>query len=256
MAKIDKLWQLYKSKDDPRAREQIILAYAPLAKHVVDRMPVRPSAVVGHDDLLSHAIVGLIDAVEKFDPSRQVKFETYAVSRIRGAILDAIKSLDWAPRSVRASEQQIRRAFADMEAQLGRPAQDEEVASSLGISVDELHDALADAARSAVLSLEDFMLFGEYMSDGSLSTSADGLSSPALAAEAEERKRILAKAMEGLPEKEKLVTSLYYKEGLTLKEIAKVLGVTESRACQLHSKAIIRLQGKLARHADLLLAAA
>ena len=257
MPQVEKLWKLYKARNDPRAREQIILAYAHLAKYVVDRMPVRPSAVIGYDDLLGHAIVGLIDAVEKFDTSREVKFETYAVARIRGAVLDAIKSLDWMPRSVRASEQELRRAFADLEARLGRPARDEEVAESLGIGIDELKNTLADVAGAALLSIEDFMLFGEEcFSEGSLSMPADDLLSPVLAAEAEERKRILARAIEGLPDKEKLVVSLYYKEGLTLKEIAKVLGVTESRACQLHSKAVIRLHGKLARYEDLLLAAA
>jgi len=257
MRETSNLWKRYKSQMDLEARQQIILTYAYLAKYVVDRMSMRPTAVVSYDDLVAHAIVGLIDAVEKFDPSRGIKFETYAVSRIRGAILDAVKSLDWIPRSVRASEQELRRVLVNLEAELGRPATDGEAAAAMGINVDQLSQILADVGQSAVLSLENLMAYGE---EGAQLTGPSAQSNPehdpVLAAELTERKRLLARAIESLPEREKLVISLYYQDGLTLKEIAAVLGVTESRACQLHSKAVVRLHGKLERHTELLLAAA
>lgn len=253
---MDHLWQRCRLGDDD-ARQQIIMSYAHLAKYVVDRMNLRPTAVTGYDDLLSHAIVGLIDAVEKFDPAKDVKFETYASVRIRGAVLDALKSLDWMPRSLRSTEGELKRTFARLEAELGRPATDQEVANAMSITVDQLNDTLADVGQSAVQSLEDLLYYGEE-SVGVSSPDAplDPERDPSAAIEFAERRRILAGAIEALPEREKLVISLYYKDGLTLKEIAAVLGVTESRTCQLHSKAVVRLHGKLARHADLFLAAA
>lgn len=254
MSQFDSLWQRYKSRNDPSAREQLITAYAHLAKYVVDRMPVRPSAVLGYDDLLGHAIVGLIDAVEKFDIRREVKFETYAITRIRGAVLDALKTLDWIPRSVRASEHRLRDVIASLEAKLGRPAEDAEIAEAMGISTDELEGILADTGQTAMLSLEGLLMDGEE--SGGENVPASGDYDPVHTAELEERKALLARAIGELPEKERLVISLYYQEGLTFKETAKVLGVTESRICQLHSKAVIRLNGKLARHKELLLAAA
>jgi len=257
MPDLNELWRRYKHQTDDGARQQLISHYAYLAKYVVDRMLVRPTAVMGYDDMLGHAVVGLIDAVEKFDLGKTVKFETYAFVRIRGAVLDAIKSLDWTPRSVRASEQEVRRAFAELEAALGRPATDAEVAAELGTDVDALNDTVADMGQSSLLSLEELMVTtGDGAQVTGVAASADPESDPNFTAELSERKRLLAAGIDGLPEREKLVISLYYKEELTLKEIAAVLGVTESRACQLHSKAVIRLHGKLARHQDLLLAAA
>ncbi len=256
MPNVEHLWKRYKARRDPKAREEIILAYVYLAKYVVDRMPVRPSAAISYDDLVSHAVVGLIDAVEKYDPSRDVKFETYAVTRIRGSVLDAKKGLDWMPRSLRATEQELKRTFVGLEARHGRPATDQEVSEALGIGVDELHERLSDVGQSALLSLEDLMIYGEENTGlAGLCSLPDPESDPLLSAEMGERTRLLASAISQLPEKEKLVISLYYNDGLTLKEIAAVLGVTESRACQLHSKAAVRLHGKLARHEDLLLAA-
>jgi len=257
MKNLSDLWQRYKRHSDPEARQELILAYAYLAKYVVDRMLIRPNSVLGSDDLLGHAILGLMDAVEKFDTTRDVKFETYAVIRIRGAVLDAVKSLDRVPRSVRAQELKIREAFAELEAKLGRPPTDDEVAARVGIGVDALNNALGEIGQSAMISLEEMVCSGDDgWSSPAMSVQPSPENDPVLAIELKERKSLLTGAIDGLPEKEKLVVSLYYKEGLTLKEIAAVLGVTESRACQLHSKAVIRLRGKLARHADLLLAAA
>ncbi|MEN6521616.1 MAG: FliA/WhiG family RNA polymerase sigma factor [Armatimonadota bacterium] len=257
MLKMNDLWQRYKTQMDDGARQQIILAYAYLAKYVVDRMNLRPNAVVSYDDLVSNAIIGLIDAVEKFDPGKDVKFETYASVRIRGAVLDVLKSLDWKPRSVQASASELRQVFAKLEARLGRAATDEEVAVEMEIDIDTLNSMLVDIGQSSVMSLEEMMAYGEEC-DGlsGFDPACDLDGDPMFVALVGERKQLLAAAIEGLPEKEKLVISLYYKDGLTLKEIAAVLGVTESRACQLHSKAVVRLHGKLARHEELLLAAA
>ncbi|MDO8586206.1 MAG: FliA/WhiG family RNA polymerase sigma factor [Armatimonadota bacterium] len=257
MSEVNELWRKYKTQADDDARQQLITRYAYLAKYVIDRMLVRPNSVMSYEDLLGHAVVGLIEAVERFDPARGVKFETYAIVRIRGAALDAIKSLDWTPRSVRSSEQELRRAFAELEARLGRPATDAEIAAELNMNEEDLSDALAHVGQSALLSLEDLMVTTDDSANMSaLAGTSAPFEDPILAAELDERKRFLAAAIDSLPEREKLVISLYYKEELTLKEIAAVLGVTESRACQLHSKAIVRLNGKLARHKDLLLAAA
>lgn len=257
MRNMDSLWQQYKKQGDQDARQQIITSYAYLAKYVVDRLRLRPNSVIGYDDLVSHAIMGLIDAVERFDPSKGFKFETYANVRIRGEVLDAIKSLDWTPRSVRSTEQELRRVFTSLEAELGRAATDEEVAAAMEMDLDTYEDTLAEVGQSAILSLEDLMVYGE---EGRPVTDiGPGSSSeydPMFTAMLSERKRLLASAIKQLPEREMLVISLYYKDGLTLKEIAAVLGVTESRVCQLHSKAVIRLHGKLARHQDLLLVAA
>jgi RNA polymerase sigma factor for flagellar operon FliA len=253
---MDNLWHRVKSGDE-EAREELILSYAHLTRYVVDRMNIPQTPVASHDDLLSHAIMGLIDAVEKFDPAKDVKFETYASVRIRGAVLDALKSLDWMPRSLRATETELKRTFAQLEAELGRPATDEEVARVMGMSVDDLNDTLGSVAQSAVQSLEDMMYYGEEGPElAATGAKVKPGEDPAMATELAERRRMLAIAIDALPERERLVVSLYYKEGLTLKEIAAVLGVTESRACQLHSKAVVRLQGKLARHADLFLMAA
>ncbi len=256
MSQTDALWQLYKTRNDLQAREKLILNYSYLAKYVVDRMPLRPSAVISYDDMLGHAIVGLIDAVEKFDLHREVKFETYAITRIKGSVLDALKSLDWMPRSMRSSEHKLRDVMANLEAELGRPAEDQELAQAMGISQDDLNKLLMDMGQSAVLSLEEMIGYGEEsgaeVDVPSVSSDFDPMTHTAV----QHRTRFLAKAIGELPDKEKLVVSLYYNEGLTFKEIAKVIGVTESRICQLHSKAVVRLNGKLARHKDLLLEAA
>jgi RNA polymerase sigma factor for flagellar operon FliA len=220
-------------------------------------MNVRCSAVLSYDDMLGYAVIGLVDAVEKFDLSRDVKFETYAMVRIRGAVLDGIKSMDWLPRSVRASSQELRRVLARLEGELGHPPSDIEVAGAMEISLETLEDLWSQVGQPAMLSLEELLLYGEESPAGNgAGVLADESFNPVIAAEQQERGKILAHAIGQLPEREKLVVSLYYKEGLTLKEIAQVLGVTESRACQLHSKAVMRLNGKLARHADLMLSVA
>lgn len=245
----DKLWRDYKERDRPDVREQIITSYVYLAKYVVDRLSFSASGAACYEDLIGHAIVGLIEAVEKFEPQRGLKFETFAIPRIRGAVIDALRSLDWAPRSVRKSESDLRQAFAEAEAALGRPPADEEVAQRLGITVEALDGKLALVGRSSLLSLDQALSSGL---DVGCSPDAPGYceEDPFTAAQRQERTRLLAEAIDALPERERLVVSLYYSDGLTLREIAQTLGVTEARACQLHSKATLRLNGKLARHVE------
>jgi len=257
MSQVDALWLQYKEKDDAKAREQIIMKYAYLAKYVVDRMCIRTSNVMAYDDLVSYAVIGLINAVERFDPYRAIKFQTYAITRIRGAVLDALKSMDWLPRGMREAGQEMTRTMARLEAETGRTPSDEEVAAAMDVSIDELGRIVTSTGQSAMLSLEELISTGEdYSSESGLGNGSYGGIDPSSSAEAQERKRLLAKAIDELPEREKMVVSLYYKEGLTLKEIAEVLSVTESRACQIHSKAMIRLNGKLSRFVDLMLASA
>jgi len=252
----NELWRRFKQEGDLSAREEIILTYTYLAKYVVGRLLVRPNSVLSMDDLIGHAAVGLIDAVDRFDPSKGIKFETYAVIRIKGSVLDALKSIDWIPRSTRATDKQIKQTYASLEAALNRPATDEEVANALGMDIDTLNTVLADVGQSIVISMEDLLTYGEDSHNFEDGLPTDTSLSPLAAAESSIRKQLLAQAIDDLPEKEKFVIGLYYGDGLTLREIAEVLGVTESRVCQLHSKAAARLHGKLARHADLLLAAA
>lgn len=239
-----KLWMDYKKRGRETAREQLISEYAYLAKYAVDRLNLSPSGALGYEDLIGHAVVGLIDAVEKFDLDRNVKFETYALTRIRGEVIDVIRSLDWTPRSVRKNETTLRDAFARLEMELERPPDDREVANYLGIDISQLEKMLADVGQSALLSLDEVIASGGDI----MTRSADDIrDDPASCAERSEQKRLLAKSIEELPERERDVVTLYYYENLTQKEIAAVLGVTESRVCQIHTKAVLRLSGKLSR---------
>ena len=250
----DRLWRDYKIRGDQLAREQLITCYAYLAKYVVDRLSFTVSGAACQEDLLGHAIVGLIEAAEKYEPQRGFKFETFAIPRIRGAVIDALRSLDWAPRSVRKDETDLRKALAEAQAELGRPPTDEEVADRLGLTVGELERKLALVGRCSLLSLDEALSTGFEV--GSLADTNVFEDDPYVAARKEERARLLGEAIDQLPERERLVVSLYYHESLTLKEIAEVLGVTESRVCQLHTKATLRLNGRLARHADVFALAA
>lgn len=245
----DRLWREYKARNDQRARERLIESYAYLAKYVVDRLNFSANGAAGYDDLIGHAIVGLIEALEKFEPERGLKFETFATPRVRGAVIDALRNLDWAPRSVRKDEADLRKACADAEMSLGRAPTDEELAQQLGIPVCELEEKLALVGRSSLLSLDETLSAGFEVSASF--DEPDGCDDdPYVAARKEERARLLGEAIDQLPERERVVLGLYYYDGLTLREIAEVLGVTESRVCQLHAKATLRLNGKLARHSD------
>lgn len=229
-------------------RESLILESLSLVRHVAHRVATRLPASVEMNDLVNAGVLGLLDAVEKFEPGRGVKFNTYAEVRIRGAILDSLRNLDWAPRSLRKKSRELERVYTELEQQLGRPATDEEVCESLGEKIEDFH-ALIDQLHGLtigsfdeVLDHQDHEKIINYYPD-------NGSNDPHLRFEADELVRLLAKAIDSLPEKERLVLSLYYYEELTMKEIGGLLGVNESRISQLHSKATLRLRGKLKKMA-------
>lgn len=238
-----KLWRDLKCNGSEQAREQLITEYAYLAKYAVDRLNLSPTGALGYEDLVGHAVIGLIDAIEKFDLDRNVKFETYALTRIRGEVIDVIRQLDWTPRSVRKHETELREAFGRLEMQLERPPTDLEVAEYLGMDLSGLEKMLMDVGQSALLSLDEVISSGGDIR----STSEENGNDPASSAERADQKRHLANAIDELPERERTVVALYYYENLTQKEIAAVLDVTESRVCQIHTKAMLRLSGKLSR---------
>jgi len=243
MDRRSKLWRELKQNGSEQAREQLVSEYAYLAKYAVDRLNLNPSGALSYEDLIGHAVVGLIDAIEKYDPDRGVKFESYALPRIRGEVIDVIRQLDWTPRSVRRRETQLREAYACLEMRLGRSPSDAEVAEHLGISVGELEKMLMDVGQSAVLSLDEVIASGGDVGEACNDEDND----PASRAERAEQKRLLARAIDELPDRERTVVALYYYENLTQKEIAAVLEVTESRVCQIHTKAILRLSAMLSR---------
>jgi RNA polymerase sigma factor FliA len=242
------LWRRYKQTGDPSARERLTVAYSPLVKYVAGRMAAGLPAHVEEADLISYGLVGLINAIERFEPEREIKFETYAITRIKGAIIDELRSLDWVPRSVRARARDIERANAKLESRLQRAPTDEEMAAELGMTVDELQDALLQISTSTIAALDELWQ-GSDSSDGQVSL-LDTLEDrdapdPAAALDQTDLKDRVAEAIARLPEREKLVVALYYYENLTLREIGEVLGVTESRVSQLHTKAVLRLRSKL-----------
>ena len=249
-SKIEKAWELYKASRSLEARDELILAYVPLVKYVAGRVSVGLPSNVDFDDLVSYGFFGLVDAIEKFDPDRGVKFETYAVARIRGAVIDGLRSIDWVPRSIRQKAKELENTVASLEAKLGRPASDAEVSEALKISIDEYHDLLAEVKGIALASLDEVWA-GDPDEEGKLRfgqmiENTESEDPGALVGDVEVR-RVLAEAIDQLPERERLVVALYYYEGLTLKEIGEVLGVSESRISQIHTKAIIRLRGRLQR---------
>jgi len=246
----EELWAAYKKNRDPVIRESFIKQYAPLVKYVAGKVAANMPQSVEFDDLVGFGVFGLIDAIDKFDSEKNVKFKTYAVTRIRGAIFDELRSIDWVPRSVRQKSREIEDAIMQVEAKLGRPASDAEVAASMGISDDEFSKAMLKVSGTAIMSLSDVW----YSADESEKiTVADSIESPGslnpdAVIEREEIKRVIVESIQELPDKEKKVLVLYYYEDLTLKEIGKVLEVTESRVSQLHTKAILRLRAKLTNY--------
>ncbi|MCQ8768647.1 RNA polymerase sigma factor WhiG [Streptomyces sp. KLMMK] len=246
---LDELWRSYKASGDDRLREQLILHYSPLVKYVAGRVSVGLPPNVEQADFVSSGIFGLIDAIEKFDPAREIKFETYAITRIRGAMIDELRALDWIPRSVRQKARAVERAYATLEAELRRTPSEAEVAAEMGIAIEELHGVFSQLSLTNVVALEDLLHAGaeggERLSlmDTLEDTAADD---PVEVAEDRELRRLLARAINTLPEREKTVVTLYYYEGLTLAEIGHVLGVTESRVSQIHTKSVLQLRAKLA----------
>ena len=243
---IDDVWARYKASGERTLRDQLILHYAPLVKFVAARVGAGlPSSVEGAD-LVSYGIFGLIDAIDKFQLDRGFRFETYAAPRVRGAILDALRSLDWVPRSLRAKARTIERTESDLEGRLGRSPSDAELAEASGMTADQLNDALTQVSSAAIMALDDVLVGAGRDEPVRLS---DALASrdeaPGHAIEREESRRVLHEAIGSLGERHRLVLGLYYTEGLTLAEIGRVLGVTESRVCQIHTRAVLQLRGRL-----------
>lgn len=242
------LWRRYKATGDERARERLVVAYSPLVKYVAGRMSSGLPAHVEEADLISYGLTGLISAIERFDLTREIKFETYAITRIRGGIIDELRTLDWVPRSVRARAREIERANMKLEARLQRAPTDDEVAGELQISVEEFHDALMQISHSTIVALDELWNVSDAGGDqvSLLDTLPDrGAPDPQMLVDQGETRDRIADAIAALPEREKLVIALYYYENLTLREIGEVLGVTESRVSQLHTKAVLRLRSKL-----------
>ncbi|MBC9783440.1 RNA polymerase sigma factor WhiG [Heliobacterium chlorum] len=250
IARAGLLWERYKEHKDSSAREELILLYSPLVKFVAGRLAISLPPNVDRDDLLSYGVFGLMDALEKFDLSRGLKFETYAISRIRGSILDGLRAMDWVPASIRQKAKEIEKTYLALAQQLGREATDEEVAQALGVSETDFQKTLQDVRATTIMSLDEYWLAENDKSESVrlLDTLVDEQNEePTAGLEFEETKQLLAGAIDKLPEKERTVIALYYYEGLTLKEIGTILGVSESRISQLHTKAILRLRGQLAR---------
>ena len=268
------LWDDYGRDKTSDARERLILHYSPLVKFVAGRVAAGLPQSIEQSDLVSYGIFGLIDAIDKFDPERGFKFETYAISRIKGAIIDELRSIDWIPRSVRYKAREVEKAYAaletrlfrtpteaevaaelniSLEAQLHRTPSEAEVAAEMGIKLEDLHQIFSQVSFVNVVALDELLNVGGEKGDklSLVDTLKDTKAEdPVLAFESEETKFLLAKAINTLPEREKIVVTLYYYEGLTLAEIGQVLGVTESRICQMHTKAVLQLRGKLAEQRD------
>ena len=241
------LWREFRRTGDRQIRDRLIVSYSPLVKYVAGRVGMGLPAHVDDEDLISYGLLGLIRAVERFDPDRDVKFETYAIPRIRGAIIDELRAMDWVPRSVRGRARGIERAIGELERKLGRTPTDEEIAGKLGISKDELDETLTEISRSSVVALDELWTVssgGDSVAMIDTIEDTHGPNPQSALAEGELREA-LGEALAGLPEREKLVVTLYYYEELTLREIGEVLGVTESRVSQLHTKAILRLKARL-----------
>jgi len=242
------LWRRYKRDGDDRARERLVVAYSPLVKYVSGRMASGLPAHVEEADLISYGLGGLISAIQRFELEREIKFETYAITRIKGAIIDELRSLDWVPRSVRARARAIERANTKLEHKLQRAPTDEEMAAELEMSVSDFQDALLQISNSTVAALDELWTVSDASGDqvSLLDTLQDpGAPDPAHVIDATDLKDRIADAIARLPEREKLVVALYYYENLTLREIGEVLGVTESRVSQLHTKAVLRLRGRM-----------
>lgn len=245
------VWERFFKNADPDARERLILNYAPLVKFVAGRVRAALPPSVDHGDLVSYGVLGLIGAIERFDRKRDVKFETYAIPRIRGAMLDELRALDWVPRSVRSKARELEQAMTKLQSSLRRDPTEEELASELDLAVDEVRDRLDSSAAMSIVALEDMTTVGGDDDRVSLlDTLADlDVEQPGAAIETEETRQALLKSIDALADRERKVIVLYYFEGFTLARIGDILGVTESRVSQIHSKAVLALR---ARMADLL----
>ncbi len=239
------LWQAFGSTREQELRDRLVLHYAPLVKYVAGRVGTGLPAHVEISDLIQSGIFGLVDAIEKFEPERGLKFETYAMQRIRGAILDDLRAQDWVPRSVRSRARDVERALERLEAKLQRTATDGELADELEMNQEDLRDLLAQLNMTSVVALDDLIGAGRGTASLAETLPDDRAEDPVAALVDRDSRRQLAEAVERLSERDRVVVTLYYFENLTLAEIGKVLGVTESRVCQLHTRAVLRLRAKL-----------
>lgn len=244
------LWRVYRRENCQDARRDLVDLHARIVKYVAGRMAIGLPHYVEFNDLVSAGLLGLLQAIDNFDPERGIKFETYAIPRIRGAILDELRSQDWFPRSLRRKAKMLEEAYGALEVQLGRPATDAEVARRLSININELDDMIGEVAVATIVSLDadtsgddsdNATSLGDYLADSRSEDIEKVLAR-------QEMKELIGARMAELPEKEQLVLVLYYYEELTLKEIGEILDVTESRVCQIHTRAILRLKGKIDRH--------
>ncbi|MCG8572419.1 MAG: RNA polymerase sigma factor WhiG [Spirochaetes bacterium] len=244
----EELWIKYKKTKDPTIREKFIRQYAPLVKYVAGKVAMGKPGNIEYDDLVGFGVFGLIDAIEKFDPAKKVKFKTYAVTRIRGAIYDELRSIDWVPRSIRQKSKEVEQAICRIEGRTGKVATDQEIADEMEIDLREFYSVMTKISGTSLLSLSDTWYAGDDKDKISILDTIESPQSmnPDITVERDAVKELIVKAINELPEKEKKVLVLYYYEDLTLKEIGEVLEVTESRVSQLHTKAIIRLRAKLA----------
>ncbi|HUO45374.1 MAG TPA: FliA/WhiG family RNA polymerase sigma factor [Acidimicrobiia bacterium] len=242
---IGSLWESFKATGDERAREALILQYSPLVKFVAGRVGVGLPRNVDQADLVSNGVFGLIDAIDKFEPERGFKFETYAINRIKGSILDGLRALDWVPRSVRSRAREIERSMSELEHRLHRTPSDEELATHMSTGVENVRSTLAEMSNLGMVALDELVGPDSGSAMGDFIADPRGLG-PEAAFQAEETRHILSDAINRLPDRERLVITLYYFEGLTLAEIGDVLGVTESRICQIHAKSVLSLRNRMA----------
>jgi RNA polymerase sigma factor for flagellar operon FliA len=248
---IEDLWSDFKRTGDQTLRNQLIIYYSPFVKYVASRVLAGLPRHFDEEDLVSYGIIGLIDAIERFEPERNLRFETYAIPRIKGAIIDELRSIDWVPRSVRTKARAVEQAFTHLEATLHRTPNEIEVAAELEMTVGEFHKAMRKISTVGMMALDEVLRGGDRSERSTLGeTLPDGSSGPVDTFEAKESKEALLRAVDGMPDRERTVLTMYYYDGLTLTEIGDVLGVTESRVCQIHTKALRQLRSKLADRSE------
>ncbi len=243
----EELWAEYKKNSDSKLREHFILKYAPLVKYVAGKLAVAMPTNIEFDDLVGYGVFGLLDAIEKYDLDKNVKFNTYAVNRIRGAIFDELRSIDWVPRSIRQKSREIEETISYLEAKLGRAATNEEIAAAMGVGLEEYNSLLLKVSSTNIVSLTDLRFSNDDVEEFSVGDIIEAPSSlnPDVIVEREEIKRIICEAIKELPDREKKVLIMYYYEDMTLREIGEVLHVTESRVSQIHTSANLKLKAKL-----------
>jgi RNA polymerase sigma factor FliA len=240
------IWETYKANGDPGARERLILQYSPLVKYVAGRVSIGLPATIEHADLVSYGMFGLIDAIEKFDLAKGVKFETYAIARIKGAIIDELRSIDWIPRSVRSKARDVEKALTKLEVELRRTPTEAELSAELDISLKELRQTLTQVSLVSLVALDESFAGDDSERQALVDTLQDPKApDPEASYEDVELRSLLAESVNRMSEREKTVIVLYYFESMTLAQIGEVLGVTESRVCQMHTKAVLSLRAKM-----------